>query len=261
MTNDGLDRPSQCMSWSLPIRCVWALIPLLGGVAGAASLRVQAGPAGQTRPAEPGKPSAAVSTLPAAQATGESPGGSGKTEATAEPAPHRIAVGYDGGKLSVVATNGSLNEILREIEEKTGIKITGGVADERVFGSYGPAPAAAVLAELLEGTGSNMLLVDDAGGRSELILTARNGGPTPPNPNAGQSYGNDEPDTGAGRYVPPIRPYGPPGSTGRGLPGAASGLPPAGGGGEQGAPTPPPTPQQIYDQLQKSQQNQPPPPQ
>jgi hypothetical protein len=217
------------------------------GVVGHPALRAQA------PPSDAAKPSAAISTLPSAQTTAEA-----AAAANSEPretAPHQAEVEANGGKLSVVASNASLNEILREIERKAGIKITGGVAEERVFGSYGPAPAAAVLAELLEGTGSNMLLVDDAAGHSELILTARNGGPTPPNPNAGQSNGNEEPDSGAGRYVPPIRPYGPPTSAGRGpvgnFPVAA---PPV---GEQGDPMPPPTPQQIYDQLQKSQQQKP----
>jgi hypothetical protein len=105
--------------------------------------------------------------------------------------PHRAEVTYADGQLSVAASNSSLNQILREISRQTGMKVTGGVADERVFGSYGPAIPAKVLAALLDGTGSNMLLVQSPANTLEapkapveLVLTPRHGGPTPPNPNA-----------------------------------------------------------------------------
>jgi hypothetical protein len=99
--------------------------------------------------------------------------------------PQRAAVSYASGQLTISASNSSLNQILREVSRLTGVKITGGVAEERVFGNYGPAEISDVLGELLDGTGSNMLLVAGGGDRaSELILTPRIGGPTPPNPNA-----------------------------------------------------------------------------
>jgi hypothetical protein len=90
---------------------------------------------------------------------------------------------YSGGQLQVTAKNSSLNQILRAIERQTGMKIAGGVADERVYGKYGPASTAEVLAALLEGTGSNMLL-RETGKDSllDLILTPRNGGLTPLSP-------------------------------------------------------------------------------
>ena len=99
--------------------------------------------------------------------------------------PNHAQVTFTNGVLSVSANNSSLNQILRQIAADTGMKITGGVNDERVFGNYGPADPAQVLNSLLDGTGSNVLLVqrDDAS-LAELILTPRNGGPTPPNPNA-----------------------------------------------------------------------------
>lgn len=98
---------------------------------------------------------------------------------------HPAKVDYADGRLKVTADNSSLNQILREISRKTGMKITGGVGDERVFGIYGPGPPAEILASLLNGTGSNMLLRESStDAPSELILTPRGGGPTPPNPNA-----------------------------------------------------------------------------
>ncbi len=104
----------------------------------------------------------------------------------------RAEVIYAGGLLTVVASNSSLNQILRETAHQTGMKITGGVAEDRVFGTYGPAPPSQVLATLLDGTGTNLLLVQDAShAPTELILTPRIGAATPPNPNAPNFEDND----------------------------------------------------------------------
>lgn len=98
---------------------------------------------------------------------------------------HRARVTYTDGLLQVRADNSSLNQILREIARETGMKIVGGVADQRVFGSYGPAPAATVLQTLLDGTGTNMLLRESPNHDPEqLILSPRTGGPTPPGPSS-----------------------------------------------------------------------------
>jgi hypothetical protein len=90
-------------------------------------------------------------------------------------------VTYANGLLRVAADNSSLDEILRSIARETGMKITGGVKDESVYGTYGPSTAGRVLASLLDGTGSNMLFRESSlNGPAELILTPRMGGPTPP---------------------------------------------------------------------------------
>jgi hypothetical protein len=87
--------------------------------------------------------------------------------------------------LEVRADNSSLNQILREISRQTGMKIVGGVADQRVYGSYGPAPAATVLQTLLDGTGTNILLQETSIHTPEqLVLTPRTGGPMPPPPSS-----------------------------------------------------------------------------
>ncbi len=101
------------------------------------------------------------------------------------PTPKRAEIKYDGAMLTVAASDSSLNQILREIARQTGMKVTGGVTDDRVFGTYGPASPSAVLASLLEGTSSNMLIVQDASHKpTELVLSPRVGRITPPNPNA-----------------------------------------------------------------------------
>lgn len=97
---------------------------------------------------------------------------------------HRARVTYADGLLEVRADNSSLNQILREISLNTGMKITGGVADQRVFGNYGPASPGTVLQTLLDGTNTNMLLKENRVTRApeQLVLTPRMGGPTPPGP-------------------------------------------------------------------------------
>ncbi len=128
--------------------------------------------------------------------------GTGRADASGHPA----QVSCADGQLTVRAQNSSLNGILRAIARCTGMRITGRVADQRVFGNYGPAAPATVLATLLDGTGSNMLLQEAAADRpAELILTPRLGGPTPPSQMA-TSAAEDE-DDGAQPQTP-FRPAG-----------------------------------------------------
>ena len=118
----------------------------------------------------------------------------------AQSPPQRAKVTYTDNMIAVAASNSSLNQILHEISRLTGIKISGGVTDERVFGDYGPGSPSQVLAVLLDGTGSNMLLIHATGATpTELILTPRHGGPTPPNPNA-QSF--DDPSDSSEETAP-----------------------------------------------------------
>ncbi len=107
---------------------------------------------------------------------------------------HRARVSCTAGQLEVRADNSSLNSILRDVSRCTGMRITGGVADQRVYGNYGPAMPATVIATLLDGTGTNVLLRETAEDQpSELILTPRTAGPTPPNPS---QVPDDDPDDG-----------------------------------------------------------------
>jgi hypothetical protein len=150
------------------------------------------------------------------------------------------------------------------------MKITGGVADERVYGRYGPAAPAEVLATLLGGTNTNMILRESASNApKELILTPREGGITPPDLNGPSNKmqaltqqrfaGEDHPD----EVGSPRPPYG----------GGVPGMSMPSGPPDPSAPGPHPTnpnyqprpgpvrsplgaqtPQQIYQQLQQMQQ-------
>lgn len=188
------------MPWNPPIRFAGALLLCVllwqtqegAGQAGASHARQQVRPlpAPQVQPA---------TLLPTA--TPPTP---------AQRPPQHANVSYRQGELEVAADNSSLNQILREISLKTGIKITGGVTDERVFGTYGPASASNVLTSLLDGTGSNMLLIQsDATSPGELILTPRHGGATPPNPNA-KSYEDEGATDDSDQPPPPVQPQQPP---------------------------------------------------
>jgi hypothetical protein len=189
--------------------------------------------------------------------------------AVAVPAPSSVAnspkpqmnVDYAAGKLTVTATNASLDQILREVSHSLGMKITGEVADERVFGQYGPSAPSVVLADLLDGTGSNMLLVDGSKGPTELILTPRTGGPTPPSPSASRPEPEEEPAPEAPHPPPAEAPHIVP-RRGVGHP-STPGAPPdsnpddsSNGSDAPQSPNGTKTPQQIYNELRQMQQQQ-----
>jgi hypothetical protein len=243
------------MQRSAPIR----LLAVAALTVSALSLAAQATPAPATKPS-----TATTSTLPATQPTTPQPTAAPLPPPTpAQLPPSHAEITYTGGALFVAASNSSLNQILREISRETGINISGGVADERVFGQYGPDSPAQILSALLDGTGSNMLLVQGDGNTpAELVLTPRQGGPTPPNPNAHafddapepRTISNADPSDSQPAEQPPPSKVQP-----------SAGVPvtpetPAAAATDSTQPQSPngvKTPQQIYDQLQKLRQQPP----
>jgi len=172
--------------------------------------------------------------------------------ATAPPTAARPArVVYSQGQIEVDADNSSLQQIFQKIAGVTGMKITGSVEDERVFGKYGPAAPAKILKSLLDGTGVNMLLKETAtGAPAELILTPRNGSATPPNP-AAQDASDEtvqEPDIS----VPAHGPGGP-----QDVIRDINGVPVSQGAITPAAAQPPPqTPEQLQQRIQQLRQQQ-----
>ena len=230
-------------------------------------------------PTAPTASAAAPSSAPQPSAAVPAPVPQSTVNRVSETPSQRATVSYTNGQLSIVATNSSLNQILRDISRAAGITITGGVSEERVFGNYGPGTPAEVLNDLLDGTDSNMLYVQGVGGsKSELVLTTRTGGPTPPNPNASRFEAEDTPP----QPPPPPAPTTPPPPTAaQDAPAAADNSSPAASSLPDSS-TPAPaatnssstgdsstssdqsngakTPQQIFDELMKlrqRQQNQP----
>jgi hypothetical protein len=218
----------------------------------AASLPAQSPP-----PAPPLAAAQTSSTLPATPATIQPEPPPIPITPSQRP-PKRAQVTYADGTLSISADNSSLNQILRQISTDTGMKITGGVTDERVFGQYGPDNPAQVLAELLNGTGSNMILVRrDGPAPAELILTPRQGGPTPPNPNATAFNNRPEPEDTPNQPIQPPQFASPPPANP--IPPANPGVPAQASPANSSQPESPngvKTPQQIYEQLQRLRQQQ-----
>jgi hypothetical protein len=226
----------------------------------------------QTPPNTPPKPAPATSTLPptaptSASAQPVSPNTPLPATVPLTPAqeqPKHAQVTLANGTLSVIADNSSLNQILRQISHETGIKITGGVVDERVFGKYGPDAPGQILAQLLDGTGSNMILVaGDGATPAQLILTPRQGGPTPPSPNA-QAF-DDKPDSDDAQPAsePATSSAEPPSPRNSTVPPITPATPASAAPTDNSQPDSPngvKTPQQIYEQLQRLRQ-QPAPPQ
>lgn len=102
----------------------------------------------------------------------------------AEPA----TVTLTSGELSIKANNSSLAEILNQIANAGGMNVdglqTGGYADQRIFGSYGPGQPREVLSQLLDGCGFNVIMLGrtPAGTPKTLSLSPRAPGglPNPP---------------------------------------------------------------------------------
>ncbi len=194
-----------------PVIAGW-LVPMLAWTAGSVPIHAQA------LPANP--PTAGLIPPP--------PASSAPATGSAAQLPHRAQVLYANGQLEVRAQNSSLNQILRTISQQTGLQITGGVQEQRVFGDYGPASISNVLSTLLDGAGANvMILAGDAHHPPQLILTPDNGGPELPSPTSSAYAMYDESKDSESPVPPPAKP-------GSGSPATANSL----GGGIAKPPVP-----------------------
>jgi len=93
-------------------------------------------------------------------------------------APVAPQVSYQGGQLTIIAPNSTLGDILRAVRKQTGAEIEVPDAKERVVTHLGPAPAAEVMAELLNGSRFNYILLgspDDAHVLTKVVLVAKSG--------------------------------------------------------------------------------------
>jgi len=92
--------------------------------------------------------------------------------------PSRASVTWDSHGLRIEASNSSLQQILKDVSVETGSKVEGMVPDQRVYGSYGPGQARDVIAQLLQGSGYNVLLAGDLGSGAprQIVLSPRRAG-------------------------------------------------------------------------------------
>lgn len=106
-------------------------------------------------------------------------------------------VSYQNSQLTIVAPNSTLGDILRAVRKQTGAEIEVPSAPERVVTHLGPGPARDVVAELLNGSRFNYVLLgsptDDAQ-LTRVVLVAKSGAEnmmanqaTPANPQMNQA--------------------------------------------------------------------------
>ena len=199
----------------------------------------------------PGQPGPTIqAATPAQPAVAQPPQAASPVNQTApsmlqQPATEAQIV-FSGDSLSIRAENSSLSAILHQVASKSGMQIEGLSGDERVFGAFGPGAPRDVLADLLNGTAYNVVLLGDLsnGAPRELLLTPASHGGTAPSPSQ-QTTSDEASNEPESAEVPPPPPDVPPPGT-----------------------TPPPTPgvktpQQLFEQLQRmraaqQQQQQPP---
>lgn len=133
--------------------------------------------------------------------------------------PAQATVTWDSHGLSIDAANSSLQQILKDVSTATGASVDGLSGDERVFGVYGPGQARAVLSQLLQGAGYNVMMVGDQGQGAprQIVLTQRKEGDDQAgqnrnngNNNAGDDDSSDSSDDDQPVNVHPGFPGGPP---------------------------------------------------
>ncbi|MEG9431499.1 hypothetical protein [Terriglobus sp. ADX1] len=128
--------------------------------------------------AQTAAPVAIPATAPT-QSVSDLPSAHPNAVATAPGTESRIT--WDGSRLTVESSGEAMPELLGRVARATGMKITGGVPDERIYGKYGPASVQTVLAQLFDGLSINMMLVNETATKpKELLLTMRSGAATPP---------------------------------------------------------------------------------
>ncbi len=100
-------------------------------------------------------------------------------------APVPPQVSYQNSQLTIVASNSTLSDILRAVRKQTGAEIEVPVAPERVVTHLGPGSARDVIAQLLNGSRFNYVLLgspEDSASLTRVVLVAKTGqDSTPPN--------------------------------------------------------------------------------
>jgi hypothetical protein len=96
-------------------------------------------------------------------------------------------VNFQDGKLTIVARNSTMGDVLNAVKQKTGAAVEmPPVSSERVVGQFGPGAPRDVLAQLLNGSHYDYVLLGspaDPGALKKVVLIARANGPeTAPNP-------------------------------------------------------------------------------
>jgi hypothetical protein len=122
-------------------------------------------------------------------------------------APVPPQVSYKNGQLTIVAPNSTLADVLRAVRKQTSADIEVPPATERVVTHLGPGPAREVVAELLNGSRFNYVLLgspQDANTLTRVVLVAKSGPENVANPAAGVVQ--PQPGQPQGNFAPPPQP-------------------------------------------------------
>ncbi len=205
-----------------------------------------AAPAQAAPPAAAATPGAAVAapteTAPSAQPAQapESPAAPTEPASLLQQPAQEAQIAFADNRLSIHAENASLTAILHQVATQSGMHISGLGNDERVFGTFGPGTPRDVLADLLNGTAYNLVLLGDLtnGAPRELILTpVTRSGEAPPSQAFHQAVPEDAAEQQDVSDVNPPAPEVQPPPAAPGNPGVR-------------------TPQQLFEQLQQLRQAQ-----
>jgi len=107
------------------------------------------------------------------------------SEPTDPPSKPALEVSFQDGLLTINANKATLSDVLLAVQQRTGadVSIAAGAEQEKVVASLGPGPAPEVLAQLLNGSKFNFLILsaeNDPRQLDRVILSPRSeGGPTP----------------------------------------------------------------------------------
>lgn len=101
-------------------------------------------------------------------------------------------VTFKGGQLTITARNSTLGDVLNAVKQKTGASVDmPASSSERVVGQFGPGAPRDVMAQLLNGSHYDYVLMGspaDPGALNKIVLMARASGPEPaPAPPQNQS--------------------------------------------------------------------------
>ncbi len=109
-------------------------------------------------------------------------------------APVPPQVSYQNSQLTIIAPNSTLGDILRAVRKQTGAEIEIPVAPERVVTHLGPGPAREVVAELLNGSRFNYVLMGSSTNDATLtkVVLVTKTGPDAVSPPSGPTIAEQQ---------------------------------------------------------------------
>jgi hypothetical protein len=107
-------------------------------------------------------------------------------------------VSFQAGQLTIVARNSTMVDVLTAVKQRTGAAVDmPASSSERVVGRFGPGTPRDVMAQLLNGSHYDYVLVGspaDPGALRKVVLMARVNGPAMPPPRQGNQAGQGNQD-------------------------------------------------------------------